>query len=134
MTNRSVNLRPVQAIAFGLAVLAVSLQWAALQMVAWVGMTLTNAQSMPLSQAMEKAISGQDACALCLFIEENRKNTDGEETVLVRPVHSLEAVFGVQGNLLVDVTPTSCCLLHDIFIVYGGDMQMPPRPPPKTTV
>ena len=133
MTNRSVNLRPVQAIVFGLAVLAVSLQWAALQMVAWVGMTLTNAQSMPLSQAMEKAISGRDACALCLFIEENRKNADGEETVLVRPVHSLEAVFGVQVNLL-DVTLTSCCLLHDIFIVYGGDMQMPPRPPPKTTV
>jgi len=133
MTNRSVNLRPVQAIMFGLAVLAVSLQWAALQMVAWVGMTLTNAQSMPLSQAMEKAISGRDACALCLFIEENRTNADGEETVLVRPVHSLEAVFGVQGSLL-DVTPTSCSLLHDIFIVYGGDMQMPPRPPPKTTV
>ena len=133
MTNRSVNLRPVQAIVFGLAVLAVSLQWAALQMVAWVGMTLTNAQSMPLSQAMEKAISGRDACALCLFIEENRKNADGEETVLVRPVHSLEAVFGVQVNLL-DVTLTSCCLLHDIFIVYCGDMQMPPRPPPKTTV
>ena len=133
MTYRSVNLRPVQAIGYGLAVLAVSLQWAALQMVAWVGMTLTNAQSMPLSQAMEKAISGQDACALCLFIEENRKNTDGEEAVLVRPVYSLEAVFGVQGSLL-DVTPTSCFLLHDIFIVYGGDMQMPPRPPPKTTV
>ena len=133
MTNRSVNLRPVQAIVYGLAVLAVSLQWAALQMVAWVGMTLSNAQSMPLSQAMEKAISGQDACALCLFIEENRKNTDGEETVLVRPVHSLEAVFGVQASLL-DVTPTSCCLLNDIFIVHGGDMQMPPRPPPKTTV
>jgi len=133
MTNRSFNLRPVQSIVFGLAVLAVSLQWAALQMMAWVGMTLSNAQSMPLSQAMEKAISGRDACALCLFIEENRKNVDGEETVLVRPVHSLEAVFGVQGNLL-DVTPASCCLLHDIFIVYGGDMQMPPRPPPKTTV
>ena len=133
MTNRSVNLRPVQAIVFGLAVLAVSLQWAALQMVAWVGMTLTNAQSMPLSQAMEKAISGRDACALCLFIEENRKNADGEETVLMRPVHSLEAVFGVHGSLL-DVTPTSCYLLHDIFIVHGGDMQMPPRPPPKTTV
>ncbi len=133
MTNRSVNLRPVQAIVFGLAVLAVSLQWAALQMVAWAGMTLSNAQSMPLSQAMEKAIRGQDACALCLFIEENRKNTDGEETVLVRPVHSLEAVFGVQASLL-DVTRTSCCLLHDIFIVHGGDMQMPPRPPPKTTV
>ena len=133
MTNRSFNLRPVQSIVFGLAVLAVSLQWAALQMMAWVGMTLSNAQSMPLSQAMEKAISGRDACALCLFIEENWENANEEETVLVRPVHSLEAVFVVQGNLL-DVTPTSCCSLHDIFIVYGGDMQMPPRPPPKTTV
>jgi len=133
MTNRSVNLRPVQAIVFGLAVLAVSLQWAALQMVAWVGMTLTNAQSMPLSQAMEKAISGRDACALCLFIAENRKNADGEETVLVRPVHSLEAVFGAQGSSL-DVPPTSFCLLHESFIVHSGDMQMPTRPPPKTTV
>ena len=55
MTNRSVNLRPVQAIVYGLAVFAVSLQWAVLQMVAWVGMTLSNAQSMPL-------IFSNDAC------------------------------------------------------------------------
>ena len=133
MTNRSVNLRPVQAIVFGLAALAVSLQWVALQMVAWVGMTFTNAQSLPLAQAMEKAISGREACALCLFIEENRTNADGEETVLLRPIYSLEAVFGAQGSLL-DVPPTSFCLLHESFIVHSGDMQMPPRPPPKTTV
>ena len=133
MTNCSVNLRPVQAIVLGMAALAVSLQWVALQMVAWVGMTFTNAQSLPLAQAMEKAISGREACALCLFIAENRTNADGEETVLLRPIYSLEAAFGAQGSLL-DVPPTSFCLLHESFIVHSGDMQMPPRPPPKTTV
>ncbi len=37
----------------------VGLNWAVLQVVAWAGMTMTNAHTMGLSGAFEKAIEGQ---------------------------------------------------------------------------
>ncbi|MDP7011663.1 MAG: hypothetical protein QF685_09810 [Verrucomicrobiota bacterium] len=133
MTNHPANLRALKAVVLVVIALALGLQWAALQVVAWTGMTLTNMQTMPLPVAIEKATSGQEACALCLFIQENRENSAGEKKMTLRPVSSLDAVSAIKDNLLV-VPHLSFCLLHDNLIIHGGDMESPPRPPPKNTV
>tara|TARA_B100001146_G_scaffold134059_1_gene117647 strand:+ start:144 stop:545 length:402 start_codon:yes stop_codon:yes gene_type:complete len=133
MRTRPANLYPLKVTVIVVIAIALGLQWGALQMVAWTGMILTNAQTMPLAVAVEKAVSAKEDCALCLFIAENRTNSAGEETVVLRSTFSLEAVSGIQDSLL-DTPHFAFCFLHENFIIHNEDMQGPPRPPPETTV
>ena len=133
MRTRPANLYPLKVTVIVVIAIALGLQWGALQMVAWTGMILTNAQTMPLAVAVEKAVSAKEDCALCLFIAENRTNSAEEETVVLRSTFSLESMSGIQDSLL-DTPHFAFCFLHENFIIHNEDMQGPPRPPPETTV
>jgi hypothetical protein len=88
MRTRPANLYPLKVTVIVVIAIALGLQWGALQMVAWTGMILTNAQTMPLAVAVEKAVSAKEDCALCLIIAENPTNSAGEETVILRSTFS----------------------------------------------
>lgn len=133
MSTRTSNLSSLKVAVFVVIAIAMGLQWAALQMVAWTGMILTNSQTMPLTVAVEKAVNGEEDCALCIFITENRTNSAGEESVILRSTFSLESVFGTRDSLL-NAPHFTFCFLHENFIIHNEDMQGPPRPPPEKTV
>jgi len=133
MSTRTANLSSLKIAGFVVIAIALGLQWAALQMVAWTGMMLANSQNMPLAIAVEKAVNGEEDCALCIFIAENRTNSTGEESVILRSTFSLEAVFGTRCSLL-NTPHFNFCFLHENFIIHIEDMQGPPRPPPEKTV
>ena len=133
MRTHPANVCRLKFVVFVVIAIALGLQWAALQMVAWTGMILTNAQTMPLAVAVEKTVSGEEECVLCLFIEENRTNSAGEETVILRSTFSLEAVYSIQDSLL-DTPHFAFCFLQENFIIHIEDKQGPPRPPPEKTV
>ena len=133
MFSHPVKLRPLKTTVFVVVALTFGLQWVALQMVAWTGMTYMSALTMPFTVAIEKTVSGGQACGLCLFIQENQINDRGENTVILKPLSSTDIVFSIKENLL-NPPPVLSCLVHDIITVHRGNIEAPPRPPPEFKV
>ena len=46
--------------------------WAALQLVAWTGMTVQNARTMDWDTALERAVAGQQSCMICRLIDDRQ--------------------------------------------------------------
>lgn len=61
--------------------------WAILQSVAWVQMTLVNAQSLPLGSALAKTFDGRHPCQICKLVQAGK--SAGER----RPVSAPEPKF-----------------------------------------
>ena len=57
-----------------------------LQLVAWSNMTSVNLEVMPMDQAIEKAMSGQDICGICRIIQQtqNCQNEVPDESILAK--------------------------------------------------
>lgn len=57
--------------------------WAALQLVAWTGMTVQNARTMDWDTALERAVAGQQSCMICRLIDDRQDigETEGEAIV-----------------------------------------------------
>ena len=57
--------------------------WAALQLVAWTGMTVQNAWTMDWDTALERAVASQQSCMICRLIDDRQdiRETEGEATV-----------------------------------------------------
>lgn len=54
--------------------------WAALQLVAWTGMTVQNARTMDWDTALERAVAGQQSCMICRLIDDRQdiRETEGK--------------------------------------------------------
>lgn len=117
----------------GQFVLAVSLalliggHWAILQSVAWIGMTLRQAQSVPLTEALIKTFDGQHPCQLCKFVKDGKKTERKNPTInlLVKFefVHELEA-----GALFHQDKYPAALPVADSSRSFS---ETPPAPPPR---
>ena len=57
--------------------------WAALQLVAWTGMTVQNARTMDWNTAMERAVTGQQSCMICRLIDDRQGAEEAEGKAIV---------------------------------------------------
>jgi hypothetical protein len=81
-------------IARGLAVLALvfslGLHWAFLQSVAWVGMAVDHAATLPLGEAVSAALDGQHPCRLCRFVQAGQAQENEEAKASPNPSSRLD--------------------------------------------
>ena len=70
----------VRTILFGAVGLCMGFNWAALQLVAWTGMTVQNSRTMDWDTALERAVAGQQSCMICRLIDDRHdiEETDGK--------------------------------------------------------
>ena len=111
------------------AAVCVGLNWAALQVVAWAGMTMANARTMDLPLALEKAMSGEQSCVVCRFANSQR-DSDTES-----PLNFSQSAFDLEGVLvnpqaILDLRPFSSVPPErdDAFL---QQCVPPPDPPPE---
>lgn|GEM_PF-1117047 len=73
----------IRTVLFGAVGLCMGFNWAALQLVAWTGMTVQNARTMDWDTAMERAVAGQQSCMICRLIDDRQDagETEGEAIV-----------------------------------------------------
>jgi len=57
--------------------------WAALQLVAWTGMTVQNARTMDWDTALERAVTGQQSCMICRLIDDRQDIGETEGAAIV---------------------------------------------------
>ncbi len=107
----------------------IGLNWTALQLVAWTGMTITNARTMDLSLALETAMSGDKPCLVCRFANRQRES-DSES-----PWNFSQSAFefeGVVANYKMVLNLCSFSLVmpvrDDVFL---HQCVPPPDPPPE---
>ena len=72
-----------RTVLFGAVGLCMGFNWAALQLVAWTGMTVQNARTMGWDTALERAVAGQQSCMICRLIDDRQDigETEGEAIV-----------------------------------------------------
>ena len=72
-----------RTVLFGAVGLCMGFNWAALQLVAWAGMTVQNARTMDWDTALERAVAGQQSCMICRLIDDRQDigETEGEAIV-----------------------------------------------------
>ena len=104
------------------------LNWTALQMVAWAGMTMTNARTMHLSAAAEKAIEGQQTCVICRLLNPG-KNTKSDSTWSLHSGSELKAVFKDNQFVLNPLQGFEICV--GSFVSPVTCIDSPPLPPPE---
>ncbi len=107
----------------------IGLNWTALQLVAWTGMTITNARTMDLSLALETAMSGDQHCLVCRLANRQRES-DSES-----PWNFSQSAFefeGVVANYKMVLNLCSFSLVmpvrDDVFL---HQCVPPPDPPPE---
>ena len=106
----------------------VGLNWTALQVVAWSGMTMTNLRTMDLSVAAEKAIEGQQTCVICRLLNQGQK-TKSESSLNLHSGAELKAVFKDNQFVLNPLQDFKGCI--DFFVGPITHIDSPPLPPPE---
>ena len=106
----------------------VGLNWTALQVVAWSGMTMTNLRTMDLSVAAEKAIEGQQTCVICRLLNQGQK-TKSESLLNLYSGAELKAVFKDNQFVLNPLQDFKVCI--DFFVGPITHIDSPPLPPPE---
>ena len=123
--------RLFSSVLIGLLALALGFQWAALQLVAWTGMTVANAKSMPLGEAIELALSDGQTCVICQFIQDKNLKQRGDQSVLPATQVEVEGV-ATSRRLKLALPPARVFGLAEEFFIHHGDLSPPPSPPPQT--
>ena len=107
----------------------IGLNWTALQMVAWAGMTMSNARTMDLAVALEEAVGGEQSCVVCSFANLQR------ESDLESPWNSSQSAFDLKGVM---VNPQIVLGLCPFSLVpperddaFFHQYSSPPDPPPE---
>ena len=72
-----------RTVLFGAVGLCMGFNWAALQLVAWTGMTVQNARTMDWDTAMEHAVAGQQSCMICRLIDDRQGAEEAEGKAIV---------------------------------------------------
>ena len=111
--------------------LALGLQWALLQGIAWTGMFISFAREGSVIEAVEKTFDGQHACELCKKVKEGPQdsNNSGSSTQEEGAGKGLAAVL---TSTVVLVPPAGDTIS---FAMTRGMMvkrnEMPETPPPR---
>jgi hypothetical protein len=108
-------------------VLATGGHWAALQSVAWLGMTIQYSRYDTFATALRKTFDGKNPCSLCKVVQEGR---DTEQK---------QAVVSSQGKLDLFLSSINWCVqppvfkdeLSPRFSLGCRRSESPPTPPPR---
>lgn len=101
--------------------------WTILQSVAWVGMTVSFAQTAPLSEALAKTFDGKHPCHLCRLVQDGKKSEKRQDA----------QTESVKLDLCLDAQPITLsapALEHLSRLrepLPGLLTQAPPFPPPR---
>lgn len=106
----------------------VGLNWTALQVVAWSGMTMTNLRTMDLSVAAEKAIEGQQTCVICRLLDQGLK-TKPDSPLNLYSESELKAVFEDSQFVLNPLQDFKVCIVF--LLGPSTHIDLPPLPPPE---
>ena len=107
----------------------VGLNWAALQFMAWAGMTMTNSRTMDFPIALERAMSGEQSCVVCRFASRQRESDPESPWNFSQSAFDLEGVLG-NPQIILDLRPFSSVPPER----DGAFLQQcvpPPDPPPE---
>lgn len=108
-------------------ILMLGWHWSILQCVAWIGMTVEYSQSMPVSAAVVKAVSGDEPCNMCQFVAHERQQEK----------QGKEIFAALKGDLLWEsaslfISPPVLANLILIESIGGNHLvDSPPTPPPR---
>lgn len=83
----------LHALCFCSVAVCVGLNWTALQLIAWTGMTLNNARTMNLTSAMNKAVEGQGTCVICRLLDQQQKAESESSLLQLHSAIELKAVI-----------------------------------------
>jgi hypothetical protein len=110
--------------------LALGLQWALLQGIAWTEMFLDFASEGSVIEAVEKTFDGQHACPLCAKVKEGRHNADSKQSPQDDDsMKDLDAVLVRHAALMPPAgEKMSFVLLHEMPTRRN---EMPETPPPR---
>jgi hypothetical protein len=117
-----------KAITVVLLVLALGLQWTALQSVAWVSMFVKFSREAPLIEALVKTFDGQHPCLLCKIVKEGQQADQRPATQL--PTKPLD--------LCLPASPVTLIPLLIFTPLTASDSHVDPRferpltPPPRS--
>ncbi len=111
--------------------LATGSQWDLLQTLAWGRMTVDNAQTMTLTEAVARTFSPDTLCPVCRAVAAAKQEQSGNSGV---------PSGGVEGKILIVFQPAPMMLapvqvsfpwLENGGITPGASRAAPPLPPPR---
>ncbi|WP_395749441.1 hypothetical protein [Prosthecobacter sp.] len=111
--------------------LALGLQWALLQGIAWTGMFISFAREGSVIEAVEKTFDGQHGCALCKKVQEGTQDSDNHDqgTQEDDAVKGLNAVLVRTVVLIPPAGDTiSFAMIREMMMKRN---EMPETPPPR---
>lgn len=113
----------------GITAVFMGFNWAALQLVAWAGMTAQNAQTMDWATALERAVAGQQSCMICRLIDDRQdtEETDGTATVF----RGVEIEGVLYSSAILAPRPQHALQQAEYFNPPLTVLTAPPPPPPE---
>lgn len=84
---------PGRFLFLGSIALCMGLNWAALQLVAWAGMTAQNSRTMDWATALDRAVAGQQSCVICRLIDERDVRDAPQGAAMVIQAQEIEGVM-----------------------------------------
>lgn len=106
---------------------AIGGQWAILQSIAWIGMTVSYSQNSTLKEALVKTFDGKHPCKICKAVQEGKKSE--RQNSLLKVEVKLE-LWAVRSASLLDPPPHFLpAFPESSFALLRA--QSPPTPPPR---
>ena len=118
-----------RAITVVMLVLALGLQWTALQSVAWISMVIKYSREAPFVQALVKTFDGQHPCSLCRIVTEGQKSEQERQTK--QPVKELDLCLETPATF--QPTPLAFAR-HTIVDTRANARFEPPLVPPPRAI
>lgn len=111
--------------------LALGLQWALLQGIAWTGMFISFAREGSVIEAVEKTFDGQHACELCKKVKEGSQDS-GNSGSSTQEDDAAKGLAAVLTGTMVVIPPAgdmiSFAMIRERMVQRN---EMPETPPPR---
>jgi hypothetical protein len=111
--------------------LALGLQWALLQGIAWTGMFISFAREGSVIEAVEKTFDGQHACALCKKVQEGTQDSSNHDQG-TQEEDAAKGLNAVLVSAVVLVPPggdvISYAMIREMMVKRN---ELPETPPPR---
>jgi hypothetical protein len=108
-------------------VATLSLHWAFLQTVAWMGMVVSYSEHAPLREALASTFDGKHPCCLCRAIAAGKKSEGKNEFT----AQNLNFEFPPAKGNPIFIPPASFQLLPQLNSFSESLLPKPPSPPPR---
>jgi len=112
--------------------LALGLQWALLQGIAWTGMFISFAREGSMIEAVEKTFDGQHACELCRKVKEGTQDSGNREQQGTQEEDAGKGLAAVLTGTVVLIPPAgdtiSFAMIRERMVKRN---EMPETPPPR---